>query len=302
MEIEPVCLHESQSGLDYEKVFSNLLEIAYRRESVGADSAIQSFLANAVPITCYFRSIFEYASFEIQFKALCDELSGHQLVLQSSDYRKEKAKLNESVGTIHDTIAREFRSVELLGDLKDLIADRLGLIELIDAACSALEQIEAFERKMDHAANSRELWRNVQTVRLMILNPPPLHARKGEWWVSCSALIAAAMEAISGRPLDEDELRSITSDALRQRTVRYGKQVPAGFKQTRATMPNILLRIGQQRAHEMLYMPPQKPLVLSERSETILKISRAVRDGKIEFKSRPGTPDPAAQQDSTERD
>jgi hypothetical protein len=301
MDTQPVCLHQSQSGLDYEKVSSKLLEIVNRPESVDADSAIQSFLANAIPITCYFHSIFEYASFEMQFKTLCGELSRHELVLQSSDYKKARAKLKESVGTIDETVAGEFRSVKLLGDLKELIADRLALVELIDAACSALDEIEGFERKMDHATNSRELWRKVQTVRLMILNPPPSQVAKGEWWVSCSVLIAAAMEAIAGRLLSEDELKSISSDALRQRTVRYGKQVPAGFKQTRATMPNILLRIGQPRAHEMLYMPPRKPLLLSEKSETILKISRAVRDGKIEFKSHSGTPDPTAQRDEMER-
>ncbi len=297
----PVCLHQSQSGLDYERVFSTLLEIAHRPESADADSAIQSFLSNAIPITCYFHSIFEYASFEMQFKALCGELSRHEFVLQSSDYKKARAKLKESVGTIEETIAGEFRSVKLLGDLKNLITDRLALVELIDAACSALDEVEAFERKIDHAANSRELWRNVQTVRLMILNPPPSQVGKGEWWVSCSVLIAAAMEAIAGRSLSEDELKSISSDALRQRTVRYGKQAPAGFKQTRATMPNILLRIGQPQAHEMLYMPPQKPLLLSERSETILKVCRAVRDGKIEFKPHSGPPDRAVQQDEMER-
>src|ERR1035438_3063806 len=113
MDTQPVCLHQSQSGLDYEKVFSKLLEIANRPESVDADSAIQSFLANAIPITCYFHSIFEYASFEMQFKALCGELSRHEFVLQSSDYKKARAQLKESVGTIDEIVAGEFHSVKL---------------------------------------------------------------------------------------------------------------------------------------------------------------------------------------------
>ena len=281
----PLCIGFSDTGFSYKELINDFLKTLDKAESMDARDAIRRFISNGTPIACNLRVAFEYAFYELQFKEYVEELVEYEKARKSKEFKASRTRLYKTLRTYSVSLDREYICIKQLENIRQMLLDKRALTKMIMEASSALQEIEKYQKKVEAVDTAKGFWRNAQTVRLVLQLPVPSGEKANEWWESCSALIGAAIQTITKKPLDKKLRMSISPDALRQRTIRYG---PDHFRQkkseSKALMVNILRRIDYPEAREALYLGPANTAVLSERSAMILRLSRAYQDGEIKVR------------------
>jgi hypothetical protein len=278
----PLCICIWDKGFSYKQFIEDFLVTLDKARSKEARDAIRRFIRNRTPIACTLRVAFEYAAYELQFKEYVRELMQYERVRKSKVVKASRTRLLKIVETYSVSLDREYICIKQLESIRQMLLDKRALTKMIGEALSALQEIENYQEKLNALDEVKGLWKHAQTVRLVLQLPVPFGEKANEWWNSCSALIGAAIETLTKKPLDDELRMSITPEALRQRTIRLGA---VHFRQekseSKALMVNMLRRSDNPEAPQALHLGPVKAAVVSEKSAMILRLSRAYQDGKI---------------------